>query len=179
MSRAIAIGSGFVVMPGQSLGVLAAEILLLSAGCAAFTVWPVLRMDRWELPLFSADLVGRWFGMGATWLLSIGAGISLAIGHGGGLYLLAFAILLGIALEVAAAWTLVVEVGKDARGEDIMPGREDRAEPPSTGKPAAATRDRARRAARRLLAAFGLADLFCDVRHRHVGVQPQQFATSI
>jgi hypothetical protein len=48
-------------------------------------------------------------GYGATWLLSIGAGISLAIGHGG-LYLLAFAMLLGIALEVAAAWTLVVEV---------------------------------------------------------------------
>jgi len=60
----------------------------------------------------------------ATWLLSIAAGISLLAGHGGGLYLLAFAVLLGIALEVAAAWSLVVWVGKDTRGKDIMPGRQ-------------------------------------------------------
>ena len=56
--------------------------------------------------------------MGATWLLSIGAGISLLAGHGSGLYLLAFAVLLGIALEVAAAWSLVVGIGKDT-----VPGR--------------------------------------------------------
>jgi hypothetical protein len=60
--------------------------------------------------------------MGATWLPSIGAGISLAVGHGGGLYLLAFAMLLGIALEAAAAWTLVVEAGKDPRDKDVVPG---------------------------------------------------------
>ena len=59
---------------------------------------------------------------GATWLLSIGAGISLLAGHSGWLYLLAFAVLLGIALEVAAACSLVVWVGKDTRGQDIMPG---------------------------------------------------------
>jgi hypothetical protein len=41
--------------------------------------------------------------MGATWLLSIGVGISLLAGHGGELHLLAFAVLLGIALEVPAA----------------------------------------------------------------------------
>ena len=75
----------------------------MSVGCAAYTVWSVLRTARWELPPFSADLVVGWLGMGATWLLSIGAGISLLAGHGGGLYLLAFAILLGIAPEVAAA----------------------------------------------------------------------------
>ena len=46
--------------------------------------------------------------MVATWLLTIGAGISLLVGQGGGLYLLAFAVLLGIALEVAAAWSLIV-----------------------------------------------------------------------
>ncbi len=51
-------------------------------------------------------------------------GISLLAGHGGGLYLLAFAVLLGIALEVAAAWSLIVRVGKDIRGQDIMPGQE-------------------------------------------------------
>jgi hypothetical protein len=119
---AIAISSGFVVMPGQSRAALAAEILVVSAGCAAYTAWSVLRTARWEVPSFSADLVVRSLGMGATWLLSIGAGISLLAGHGGGLYLLAFAVLLGIALEVAAAWSLVVWVGKDTRGQDIMHG---------------------------------------------------------
>jgi hypothetical protein len=126
---AIAVSSAFVVMPGQSHAALAAEILVVSTGCAAYTVWSVLRTARWELPAFSADLVGRLLGMVVTWLLSIGAGISLLAGSGGGLYLLAFAVLLGIALEVAAAWSLVVWVGKDIRRKDIAPGPEHRPEP--------------------------------------------------
>jgi hypothetical protein len=117
-------------MPGQSRAALAAEILALTAGCMVYTVWSALRSARWEPSPFSGDLVGRWLGMGATWLLSIGAGISLLAGHGGGLYLLAFAVLLGIALEVAAAWSLVVWVGKDTRGQDIMPGRQRTPEQP-------------------------------------------------
>jgi hypothetical protein len=134
---AIAVGSGFVLMPGQSLTVLATEILVVSVGCVAYTVWSVLRTVRQEPPTPSVDLAVRWAGMGATWLLSIGAGISLLAGHGGGLYLLAFGVLLGIALQVAAAWTLLVEADTDTRGQDVMPGREHRAEPPSTGQLAA------------------------------------------
>jgi hypothetical protein len=134
---AIAIGSGFVLMPGQSLAVLATELLAVSVGCVAYTVWSVLRTVRHELPAVSADLAVRWLGLGATSLLSIGAGISLLVGHGGGLYLLAFGMLLGIALQVAAAWTLIVETGQHARGQDITPGRERRAEPPSATQPAA------------------------------------------
>jgi hypothetical protein len=127
---AIAVSSAFVVMPGQSRAALAAEILALTAGCMVYTAWSALWSARWEPSPFSGDLVGRWLGMGATWLLSIGAGISLLAGHGGGLYLLAFAVLLGIALEVAAAWSLVVWVGKDTRGQDIMPGRQRTPEQP-------------------------------------------------
>jgi hypothetical protein len=127
---AIAVSSAFVVMPGQSRAALAAEILALTAGCMAYTAWSALRAARWEPSPFSGDLVGRWLGMGATWLLSIGEGISLLVGHGGGLYLLAFAVLLGIALEVAAAWSLVVWVGKDTRGQAIMPGRQRTPEQP-------------------------------------------------
>jgi hypothetical protein len=44
--------------------------------------------------------------------------------------------LLGIALEVAAAWTLVVEAGKDSRGKEVMPAREDAAELPRAGQSA-------------------------------------------
>ena len=133
----ITIGSGFVVMPGQPRAALAAEILVVSVGCVAYTVWSLYQMARWELPAVSADLVTRWLGMGATWLLSIGAGISLAVGHGGGLYLLAFAMLLGIALEVASAWTLIVEAGKEISGKDIMPRPEHTAGPPRSRQLAA------------------------------------------
>jgi hypothetical protein len=42
--------------------------------------------------------------------------------------------LLGIALEVAAAWTLVVEAGKDSRGDDVLPGRKDATELPRAGQ---------------------------------------------
>jgi hypothetical protein len=117
---AITIGSGLVLMPGQSRAALAAELLVVSVGCVACTVWSVLRTVRLELPAAPADEIGRFLGIGVTGLLSIGAGISLLAGHGGGLYLLAFAVLLGIALEVAAAWTLIVETGKHTRGQDVI-----------------------------------------------------------
>ncbi len=125
----IAIGSALVVIPGQSRAVLATEILILSVGCTAYTSWSLLRTTRLELPQFSADLVARWFGMAVTWLLSIGAGISLLIGQGGGLYFLAFAVLLGIALEVAAAWSLVVSAGNG----EIPGGGKPAGPPPAEG----------------------------------------------
>jgi hypothetical protein len=59
-------------------------------------------------------------------------GISLLVGNGGGLYLLAFAVLLGIALEVAAAWSLIVGIGKD-----IVSGRQRTPELPHAGQLAA------------------------------------------
>ena len=128
----IAIGSAIVLIPGQSRTVLATEIIVLSAGCTAYTVWSVFRTTRLELPQFSADLIVRWFGMAATWLFSIGAGISLLVGSGGGLYYLAFAVLLGIALEVAAAWSLVVSAGPD-----VTPTEQPAAEAPAAGPLAA------------------------------------------
>jgi hypothetical protein len=131
---AIAVSSAFVLMPGQSPAALAAEILALTTGCVAYTAWSALRAARWEQVAFSVDLVVRWLGMGATWLLSIGAGISLVVGHGGGLYLLAFAVLLGIALEVAAAWSLIVWIGKDTPGKDVTPGRQRAPGRPQAGQ---------------------------------------------
>lgn len=112
---AIVIGSAFVLMPGQSLAVLATEILIVSLGGVAYTVWSVVRTSQGPLLPRSADPVIRWLAMGTTWLLTVGAGVSLLVGHGGGLYLLAFGLLLGIALQVVAAWTLVVETGNLTR----------------------------------------------------------------
>jgi hypothetical protein len=47
---AIAIGSAFVVMPGQSRDAEATEILFVAVGGTAYTVWSLLRTKRWELP---------------------------------------------------------------------------------------------------------------------------------
>ena len=127
---AIAVSSAFVVMPGQSRAALAAEILALTAGCMVYTAWSALRSARWEPSPFSGDLVGRVARHGGNLAAQHRGGHQPARRHGGGLYLLAFAVLLGIALEVAAAWSLVVWVGKDTRDQDIMPGRQRTPEQP-------------------------------------------------
>ncbi len=133
----IAVESAFVLMPGHLHAALAAEILIVSAGGVAHIVRSLLQMARSEPSPFSADLVGRWLVAGTAWLLSIGAGISLLIGNGGGLYLLAFAELLGIAHGVATARSLTVGIGKDSRAKDIMPGRQLTPERPPAGQLAA------------------------------------------
>lgn len=117
----ITIGSGCVVIPGQSLAALAAEILSISVAYAVYTLWSIIRAARQEPFPLSADLVGRWIGMAAALLLSSGAAISLIIRQGGGLYLLAGAMLIGLALEVASAWSLIVGIGRDTPRKDIPP----------------------------------------------------------
>lgn len=126
-------------MPGQSRAALAAETLIVSAGGAACTVRYHVQMVRSEPPPLSADLVGRLLAAAVGWLLSIGAGISLLIGNGGGLYLLAFAFaaLLDMASSAATAWSLIVGIGKDTRTKDIMPGRQPTPERPPAGQLAA------------------------------------------
>ncbi len=62
----ITCGSGFVLMPGQSLTALAAEILSVSVAYAVYTPWSLIRAARQETLLISADLVGRWIGMAAV-----------------------------------------------------------------------------------------------------------------
>jgi hypothetical protein len=64
-------------MPGQSRAALGAEILAVSVGCVAYTVWSLFHALRRELPAVFADFAVRWPGPGATWVLSIGAGIGL------------------------------------------------------------------------------------------------------
>ena len=63
--------------------------------------------------------------------------ISLLIGNGGGLYLLAFAVLLGVVTTVATTWSLILGIGKDTRAKDIMPGRKPTPERPPAGQLAA------------------------------------------
>jgi hypothetical protein len=115
----IVVYSAFVLMPGQSRAAVAAEILIVSVLSLAYLCgWCLPRLLR--LAVFSVDLVVRWTAGVTGLLLGIGAGISLLIGNGGGLYFLAFGALLLIANEVASAWSLIVGIGKDTGAKDIM-----------------------------------------------------------
>ena len=115
----IVVWSAFVLMPGQSRAALASEILIVSViGVAYLCGWCLPRLVR--LAVFSVDLVVRWIAGVAGLLLGIGAGISMLIGNGGGLYFLAFGAMLLIANEVASAWSLIVGIGKDTGAKDIM-----------------------------------------------------------
>ena len=115
----IVVYSAFILMPGQSRAAVAAEILIVSGVSMAYLCgWCLPRLIR--LAVFSVDLVVRWIAGVTGLLLGIGAGISLLIGNGGGLYLLAFGALLLIANEVASAWSLIVGIGKDTGAKDIM-----------------------------------------------------------
>ena len=132
----IVLYSAFVLMPGQSRAAVAAEILIVSVVSVAYLVgWCLPRLVR--LAVFSVDLVVRWIAGVTGLLLGIGAGISLLIGNGGGLYFLAFGSLLLIANEVASAWSLIVGIGKDTGAKDIMLVGQPMPEGPPAGQLAA------------------------------------------
>jgi hypothetical protein len=132
----IVVYSAFVLMPGQSRAAVAAEILIVSVvGVAYLCGWCLPRLLR--LAVFSVDLVVRWIAGVTGLLLGIGAGISLLIGNGGGLFFLAFGALLLIANEVASAWSLIVGIGRDTGAKDIMFGEKLTPEEPPAGKLAA------------------------------------------
>lgn len=111
----ITVGSGFVVIPRQALWALGAEVLTISVIYGAYSAWSLVRAARREPIALTADLVGRWVGMAITLGLSSASGVSLMSQAGAGLYLLAFSMLLGLALEMASAWSLIVGIGKDTR----------------------------------------------------------------
>jgi hypothetical protein len=127
----IVLYSAFVLIPGQSRSAVAAEILIVSVGGVAYLCgWCLPRLLR--LAVFSVDLIIRWIAGVTGLLLGIGAGISLLIGTGGGLFFLAFGALLLIANEVASAWSLIVGIGKDTGATDNML----RGQPAPEGPPA-------------------------------------------
>jgi len=101
--------SVFVLIPGQSLTALGAEILVLGVALGA-----VLLVKRLRLP--------RAAGQPRTWTVTpvvvilaatlpmAAAGISVLVRGGGGLYWLVAALILGFAGAVLNAWILLVEI---------------------------------------------------------------------
>ena len=101
--------SVFVLVPGQSLTALGAEILVLGV-----VMGTVLLTKRLRLP--------RAAGQPRTWTVTpvvvilaatlpmAAAGISVLVRGGGGLYWLVAALILGFAGSVLNAWILLVEI---------------------------------------------------------------------
>jgi modulator of FtsH protease len=96
------------LVPGIPRGALAAFILVMGAGSATSPVRALLASRRGTV--LGAPLLLRLVtaaGLTVTLLL---AGVTLATGHGGGLYWLPAAFILAIVIAAVNAWMLLVEV---------------------------------------------------------------------
>lgn len=103
----VVLGSAVVLIPEQPLAALSAEILAVISGYVLYTgVSLVVAARRDPFPL-TPDLVARYVGMAISLAFAYAASISLVLRAGGGLYLLAFAVLLALAVEVVSAWSFI------------------------------------------------------------------------
>jgi len=95
------------LVPGQSQGVLGAE-LFAAAAVLAFAILKPIRAQPAHAP--RNYVLGRWvLRLAGTVPLLIGA-ISVMIGDGGGLYWLVAGIVFAILAGIANAWVLLVEI---------------------------------------------------------------------
>ena len=101
--------SVFVLVPGQSLTLLGAEMIALGAVLAAVLLRTRLRLPRspddpliWTVMPIGVILAGS--------LPMVAAGISLLVGGGGGLYWLVPGLVLGFSGAVFNAWILLIEI---------------------------------------------------------------------
>lgn len=114
------LGSAIVLIPDQPLAALSAEILTVISGYVIYTVVSVAVAARSEPFPLTPDLVARYVGMAVSLVLAYAAAISLVLRAGGGLYLLASAVLLALAVEVVSAWSFISGIPSSAE-----PGGED------------------------------------------------------
>ncbi len=96
------------LVPGIPRGVLAAFILLTAVGSVTSPVRALVASRR-QAALHVTTVVRLIAAAGLTVTLLL-AGVTLATGHGGGLYWLPAAFVLAIAIAAINAWVLLVEV---------------------------------------------------------------------
>jgi len=106
--------SGAVLIPGQPLWLLGAEIEAIALLFSANLVRTIATRDRVGPPVASTltHRLMEWGG-GTLWLVLFNAaGLSLLFQVGGGLYLLAVVMFLMFAWNIYIAWVLIVEVSE-------------------------------------------------------------------
>ena len=106
--------SGAVLIPGQSVTLLGAEVEAVALFFLIFTIRQVLTSGR-DAPPVASSLTNRFMelGGGTAWLVLFNlAGLSLLVQAGGGLYILAVVMFFMFAWNIYIAWILITEVSE-------------------------------------------------------------------
>ena len=106
--------SGAVLIPGQPLVLIGAEVEVAALVFVAITIRQVVTRGR-DAPSVASTWAHRLIelGGGTTWLVLFNAaGISLLLRAGGGFYLLAAVMFFMFAWNIYIAWLLITEVSE-------------------------------------------------------------------
>jgi hypothetical protein len=99
----------WLVVPGQGTTALGLEVLATGLVCGGLLLWLIRPSNRsGEGTTFW--LLGSLLPSLALTALTVVGGTTLIIGHGGGLYWLAPAVVIAFATGLAGAWVLLVEI---------------------------------------------------------------------
>ena len=107
--------SGAVLIPGQSITILGAEVEVAALIFLAFIAWQISQRGRHPAPAIASTVTHRLMELvgGTVWILLFNAaGISLLIKAGPGLYLLAIVMFFMFAWNIYIAWTLITDVSE-------------------------------------------------------------------
>lgn len=98
---------GLVLMGGQTLQAVGAEVLVISAGMATFFAWRFLRTRRFRGEEESLSIY-RTVGAEICYLVEVAGGITLIAGYSSGLYMTAVGIMVSFYFMISSAWLLFV-----------------------------------------------------------------------
>jgi modulator of FtsH protease len=133
----VLVTSALVLVPEQSQEAVGAELIVVGVITSVAFAAPVLRLariaERSDVDVRVRQAVA-WVGL-ALWVLS---GISLIIGHGGGLFILLVGVIIVLNVSVGGAWSLLTGSEAQAELQDARSAhRKPRSGPDSSGIPAA------------------------------------------
>lgn len=105
----LTIASAFLLMPGQ--GVRALGIELIAGGLLIGALFAETPIRFW--PRLDRDMRVRTIVATAACLASVYGGASLVAGAGGGLYVVAWAAVVGLAMNVFGAWSVLLGLARE------------------------------------------------------------------
>jgi hypothetical protein len=105
----VTVASMFVLIPGQDVSVLGAE--LIAGGIVLGALFAEVPIRFW--PVLEPELKLRMVVATAACAASVWAGVSLVVGHGGGLYVLVAAGIAGLTMNVFGAWSLLLGLARE------------------------------------------------------------------
>jgi hypothetical protein len=104
------IGALLLIVPGQARAILAAELIATSLVVGAFQMYLDVTAERGEEDTVWRRMLGRVFPAVISCSCMLIGGITLAAGHGGGLYWLVPSVLAALVFGLINVWVLLVEI---------------------------------------------------------------------